>query len=35
MNCPRCGETLPYILCPECKGEIPEKAVIAVGVGIQ
>jgi hypothetical protein len=26
MNCPHCGETLPYILCPECKGEIPEKS---------
>ena len=26
MKCPHCGETLPFILCPECKGEIPEKS---------
>ena len=26
MNCPHCGETLSFILCPECKGEIPEKS---------
>lgn len=26
MKCPHCGETLPFILCPECKGEILEKS---------
>ena len=26
MKCPHCGEALPSILCPECKGEIPEKS---------
>jgi hypothetical protein len=26
MKCPQCGETLPFIVCPECKGEIPEKS---------
>jgi len=26
MNCPQCGVTLPFILCPECGGEIPEKS---------
>jgi hypothetical protein len=26
MKCPHCGETLPFILCPECKAEIPEKS---------
>ena len=26
MNCPHCGETLSFILCAECKGEIPEKS---------
>ncbi len=26
MKCPQCGETLPFILCPECKGEIPGKS---------
>jgi len=26
MKCPHCGETLPFILCPECKGEIPENS---------
>ena len=26
MNCPQCGVTLPYILCLECGGEIPEKS---------
>jgi len=26
MNCPHCGVTLPFILCPECGGEIPGKS---------
>ena len=26
MKCPHCGEILPFILCPECKGEILEKS---------
>jgi hypothetical protein len=26
MECPRCGEILPFIVCPECKGETPEKS---------
>jgi predicted amidophosphoribosyltransferase len=24
MKCPRCGETLPSVLCPECGGETLE-----------
>ena len=23
MRCPRCDETLPFILCHECRGETP------------
>ena len=26
MKCPQCGETPPFILCPECKGEIRGKS---------
>ena len=26
MKCPQCGVTLPFILCPECGGEIPGKS---------
>jgi len=26
MKCPRCSETLPFLVCPECKGEIPDKS---------
>ena len=26
MKCPRCEETLPFILCKECSREIPEKS---------
>jgi len=26
MECPHCGGTLSFVLCPECKGEIPEKS---------
>jgi hypothetical protein len=24
MKCLRCGEPLPFVLCPECGGETPE-----------
>jgi predicted amidophosphoribosyltransferase len=24
MKCPHCGETLLFVLCPECGGETPE-----------
>jgi hypothetical protein len=27
MKCPHCNELLPFILCPECNGEIPEKSL--------
>jgi hypothetical protein len=27
MKCPRCDETLPFILCPDCSGEIAEKSL--------
>jgi len=26
MECPRCGEALPFLVCPECKQEIPDKS---------
>lgn len=26
MECPHCGETLPFILCSGCKGETPENS---------
>lgn len=26
MKCHRCDEILPFVLCPECKGEAPEKS---------
>jgi hypothetical protein len=33
MKCPRCNETLPHILCPECRGEIPEKSLYCCWCG--
>ena len=27
MKCPRCDETLPFVLCPDCRGEILEKSL--------
>jgi hypothetical protein len=26
MKCPHCDAILPFILCSECRGEIPEKS---------
>ena len=26
MKCPRCGEPLAFLVCRECKGEIPDKS---------
>ena len=26
MKCPHCNEILPFILCPECNKEMPEKS---------
>ncbi|OGP65657.1 MAG: hypothetical protein A2170_07405 [Deltaproteobacteria bacterium RBG_13_53_10] len=26
MKCPNCGESLPSLLCPNCKAEIPDKS---------
>jgi hypothetical protein len=26
MKCPHCDETLPFVLCPDCKGECPPKS---------
>jgi hypothetical protein len=33
MKCPRCNETLPFILCPECQAEIPEKSLYCCWCG--
>jgi len=33
MKCPRCDEALPFILCPECQGEIPEKSLYCCWCG--
>ena len=33
MKCPRCSETLPSIVCPECQGEIPEKSLYCCWCG--
>ncbi len=33
MKCPHCHESLPTILCPGCKGEIPEKSLYCCWCG--
>ncbi len=33
MKCPHCNEVLPFILCPECKEEVPEKSRYCCGCG--
>jgi len=33
MKCPRCNETLPFTLCPQCQGEIPEKSLYCCWCG--
>jgi len=33
MKCPRCDETLPFILCPDCRGEIPERSLYCCWCG--
>ena len=33
MKCPRCGETLPVIVCPECGGESPEGSLFCSRCG--
>ena len=33
MRCPHCNEILPFILCPECKEEIPEKSLYCCWCG--
>jgi len=33
MKCPHCNETLPFFLCPECQGEIPEKSAYCCWCG--
>jgi hypothetical protein len=33
MKCPRCDETLPFDLCPDCSGEIPEKSLYCCWCG--
>jgi hypothetical protein len=33
MKCPRCSETLPFVLCKECQGEIPEGSLYCCRCG--
>jgi hypothetical protein len=33
MECPRCGEALPSIPCPECGGETPEGSLYCCRCG--
>ncbi len=33
MKCPQCHETLPFVLCPQCQGEIPEKSLYCCWCG--
>jgi hypothetical protein len=33
MKCPHCNETLPFVLCPQCQGEIPEKSLYCCWCG--
>ena len=33
MECPRCGEALPFLVCPECKQEIPDKSLYCCWCG--
>jgi hypothetical protein len=35
MNCSRCGEPLPFILCTECKGEVLEKSLYCSWCGVR
>ncbi len=35
MKCPHCNGIVPFILCPECKGEIPEKSLYCCWCGKQ
>ncbi|MFB3886662.1 MAG: hypothetical protein ACE144_15655 [Thermodesulfobacteriota bacterium] len=33
MQCPRCNEAIPFILCSACQGEIPEKSLYCCWCG--
>jgi len=33
MKCPHCGETFPFMLCPGCQKEIPEKSAFCCWCG--
>ncbi len=33
MKCPRCEEALPFVPCPDCSGEIPEKSLYCCWCG--
>jgi len=33
MKCAHCGETLPFVLCPECGGETPEGSLFCSQCG--
>ena len=33
MKCPHCNEIIPFILCSECSGEIPEKSLYCCWCG--
>jgi hypothetical protein len=34
MKCPKCGAALPFITCPSCGGEYPEKGAYCCWCGI-
>ncbi len=33
MKCPHCGQSLPYALCQECGGNVPEKSAYCCHCG--
>ena len=33
MKCPHCDGILPFVLCPECNGEIAEKSLFCCWCG--
>jgi hypothetical protein len=33
MKCPHCGQSLPYALCRECGGEVPETSAYCCHCG--
>ncbi len=33
MRCPHCNEPMPFLLCPECGGEVPEGSLYCCRCG--